>query len=200
MSSFDETAWWGDCGNTYHEEQKQIVYATRMGLRPEWAVAHPPQFNLAGRSVIDIGGGPASLLLKCRNRSRAVVVDPADFPPWVSERYRHCGIDFWHGKAEEIDGTNDYDEAWIYNVLQHVERPSQVIANARRSAAVIRLFEWVDQEPRPGHPNLLTEELLNGWLDAKGFVAHVDEHGAVGRAYYGVFTSLYDSPEGEAGR
>jgi hypothetical protein len=199
LSSFDEAAWWGDCGNTFHEEQKQITYATRMGLRPEWTVAHPPQFDLGGHSVIDIGGGPVSLLLKCVNRGHAIVVDPADFPSWVFERYRHCDIELWHGKAEEIEGGPRYDEAWIYNVLQHVEDPELVIRNARASAEIIRLFEWVDQEPRPGHPNLLTEELLNGWLGGTGFVANVNENGAVGRAYYGVFKTVYDSAEGESG-
>lgn len=82
MSEY-ETDWWGTCANTLQEEQKQLIYAARMGLVAQWGVGHPPVFDLEGRSVIDIGGGPVSLLLKCGNRGRAVVADPAEWPVWV---------------------------------------------------------------------------------------------------------------------
>jgi hypothetical protein len=179
---------WQDCANTYHEEQKQQVYAARMGLRAEWGVAHPPEYDLNERSVLDIGGGPVSILLKCRNRGRTAVVDPGGFPPWVFARYEHCGIGFWHGPAEEItDDLLHFDEAWIYNVLQHVDDPALVIAQARQYAETVRIFEWLDIDPYPGHPHRLTQEALDGWLGGTGFTAHLNEHGAVGRAYYGVF-------------
>lgn len=188
LSGF-EAAFWGDCGNTYHEEQKQIAYATRMGLRPEWGGAHPPTFDLGGRSVMDMGGGPVSLLLKCVNRGGCVVIDPGKFPAWVAARYEHCGIMFWNGKAEELDveGAAHFDETWIYNALQHVDDPAKVIANARALTDTIRIFEWVDVPAYDGHPHELTTDFLNECLGAEGYTVHVDESGAVGRAYYGVF-------------
>lgn len=181
---------WADCSNTYHEEQKQLVYAPRMGLRPIWDCAHPPTFDLEGRSVIDIGGGPISLLLKCVSRGRSVVADPAPWPNWVRQRYEECGIEFWsmEGESESITGYS-FDEAWIYNVLQHVVDPLQVIANARSIARTIRIFEWIDIDPYAGHPHLLTEILLDAALEGKGFVARLAENGAVGSAYYGVFSA-----------
>jgi hypothetical protein len=186
--SFDEAEWWADCANTLHEEQKQLVYATRMGLIANWSCAHPPEFDIEGRSVLDIGGGPVSLLLKCVNRGRCVVVDPSDFPLWVFERYRHCKIDFWHGPAEEItDEKLHFDEAWIYNVLQHVGDPAEVIERARKHASTVRVFEWIDIDPYPGHPHRLEREGLDEWLDGHGFVAQLNERGCVGTAYYGVF-------------
>ena len=184
-----EMDFWQDCANTYHEEQKQLAYAPRMGLRADMGGAHPPSFDLGGRSVMDIGGGPVSLLLKCVNRGGCVVVDPGKVPAWVAARYEECGIMFWNGKAEGIDveGAAHFDEVWIYNTLQHVEDPAQVIANARKLADTIRLFEWVDVEPYEGHPNELTTDFLNECLGASGYTVNVDDAGAVGRAYYGVF-------------
>ena len=187
--TFDEDAWWGNCGNTFHEEQKQLVYAKRMGLRAEWGGAHPPTYDLGGTSVIDIGGGPVSLLLKCVNRDGCAVVDPGRFPAWVGQRYEECGIMYWNGKGEEIDVESmaHFDEAWIYNTLQHVDDPEKVITNARAVADIVRIFEWIDVPPYDGHPHQLSEERLNGALGHAGYTVHLQEYGAVGRAYYGVF-------------
>ena len=191
MSQFDETAWWGDCANTWHEEEKQLVYATRMGLRPEWGGAHPPTYDLHGHSVIDIGGGPVSILLKTQNAGRKVVADPGMYPDWVTGRYEHCGIEYWRTNGEDIDGFT-FDEIWIYNVLQHVQDPELVISRARALGGIIRLFEWIDVEPYDGHPHLLTKKMLDAALTPSGdghasFVVDLNERGCVGRAYYGVF-------------
>jgi len=186
VKDFDEVDWWGDCANSFHEEQKQLSYASRMGLLASNHGAHPPTFNIGGRSVLDIGGGPCSLLLKCTERGRCTVVDPALYPTWVLERYKACGIDYVCDRAENFTQGDPHDDAWIYNVLQHVDDPELVIANARKAALTIRIFEWIDIEPYAGHPHMLTEDDLNEWLGAPGFVSNVNENGAVGRAYYSV--------------
>lgn len=189
-SSFD-TAWFGDCGNTFHEEQKQLVYASRMGLQAIWEGAHPPSFDLQRKSIMDIGGGPVSLLLKCVNRSiDAAVVDPGQFPPWVEDRYAQCGIQYWRARGEDIpfkSGHGNYDEVWIYNTLQHVDDVELVIANARAWSDTLRIFEWIDIEPYPGHPQKLTHEFLESVIGVGGFSAPINEYGAVGRAFYGVY-------------
>lgn len=186
--SFDEYAWWSDCANTWHEEEKQFVYAKRMGLQANWSCAHPPTYDLGGRSVIDIGGGPVSLLLKTINLGRAVVADPGQWPEWVIQRYTAHGIEYWRTNGEDIDGYT-FDEVWIYNVLQHVIDPELVIQRSRALVpeGVIRIFEWIEIDPYAGHPHRLEREVLDEWLGATGFVVDLNERGAVGRAYYGVF-------------
>lgn len=182
-----EADFWGLCANTYHEEQKQLVYAQRMGLFASWHGAHPPTFNIGGRSVIDVGGGPCSLLLKCVERGRCSIIDPGEYPPWVSVRYKTCGIDYIRAPAEDPSKWDEpYDEAWIYNCLTHVTDPHQIIKNARRAALTIRIFEWLEDEPRPGHPHTLHAAELDEWLGVHGFTSHVDDSGAVGLAYYSV--------------
>jgi 2-polyprenyl-3-methyl-5-hydroxy-6-metoxy-1,4-benzoquinol methylase len=185
-----EAGWWGTCANTFGEESKQITYAHRMGLVNEPFEGHWPSYDLAGRSVLDLGGGPVSMLLKCRNLGRGMVIDPCPYPQWVNDRYACAGLSYWRSPAEAVGehlGPGSWDEAWIYNVLQHVQDPEQIVANALQAAKVVRIFEWIDLPPHLGHPHMLTAPELSRWLGGMGTVEQMNENGCVGRAFYGAF-------------
>lgn len=190
MAQEFERSWWASCHATYKEETKQLTYAYKMGLAARDDGARFPTYDLAGKRILDIGGGPTSILLKCTNfGSASAVVDPCTYPAWVGERYQSAGIGLWPMKAEDLTYHCAFNEAWIYNCLQHVEDPEKIIANARRVAPVIRIFEWIDMAPCEGHPQMLVENELNEWLDGKGTTEFLNENGCYGRAYYGVFES-----------
>lgn len=181
-----EASWWANCANTYGEETKQLLYAEKMGLRFFHDGKSPYNLDMHGACVVDLGGGPCSLLLKCHHVA-GTVVDPCLYPDWVLERYWSADISFMQQPAETFD-RGDYDEAWIYNVLQHVQDPARVIATARRAAKVIRLFEWIDTYVAPGHPHVLTEDKLNAWLGGEGKNEQLSgQNTCTGRCYYGVF-------------
>jgi glycosyltransferase involved in cell wall biosynthesis/2-polyprenyl-3-methyl-5-hydroxy-6-metoxy-1,4-benzoquinol methylase len=186
----DERAWWGTCQNTFGEETKQLVYAEKMGLESAMTDETLYSFDMKGASILDIGGGPSSLLLKCRNTSRAKVTDPLTFPAWVEERYESVGIEYEKIKGEDIE-EKGWDEIWIYNVLTHAEKPQRIIEKARKAGKVIRIFEWVDIPTNPSHPHSLKAELLDQWLGSEGTVEVLPEKGRPGvpgsTAYYGVF-------------
>lgn len=181
-----ERDWWGDCANTFGEEAKQITYAWHMGLELVPEGGHWPAYDLGGSSVVDLGGGPASILLKCRNLGPALVVDPCAYPVWTALRYEAHGIAVRVAPAEEFTGTG-FDEAWIYNVLQHVRDPRAIVEAALLAAPVVRMFEWVDMPTSEGHPHTLRAADLAAWLGAPGTVAEVHENGADGMAFFGVF-------------
>ena len=194
MTSITETAqaweksWWESCGfNTFGEEAKQLTYAHLMGLLNEPREGKWPVYDLAGRSVIDLGGGPVSMLLKTVNGGALTVVDPCPYPEWVAARYEAAGITQVVCEAEGWNDNIKYDEAWCYNVLLHVIDPEQVIATAKRCASVLRIFEWLETEINVGHPHTLTAGDLNDWIGATGEVGFVNENGAVGLAYWGCF-------------
>lgn len=194
----EELAFWGDCLNTHHEEGKQFIAASRMGLYAITNCAYPPTYDIGGRNVLDIGGGPVSLLLKCINRgSKCAVVDPllAETPSWVFARYFHANIEVIPNRAEAlIDRVGWYDEAWLYNVLQHVDDPAQIVRNALISAKYVRIFDWLDVPPYPGHPNELHRDDLDNWFGGRGYVSDINENGAVGKGYYGVFGTTHVYP------
>ena len=188
----EERTWWGACTNTLGEELKQMVYAEYMGLMWENTGGPGPVIRMGERSIVDVGGGPASLLLKVETSGNRSVIDPCYYPSWTRERYEAAGVAFYKMKGEEFAQffSNTWDECWIYNVLQHTEDPEAVIANARKAAKKIRLFEWIDMPVSPGHPHTLTEMDLTKWLRADRSqyrTVEVDERGAVGRAFTGVF-------------
>lgn len=189
-----ENDWWGDCANTFNEELKQLVYARKMGLSAYADYGKYPVYDLQKKSILDIGGGPVSLLLKCKNGSLKWVADPCKYPQWIADRYEEVGITYQTTKGEELDKTFaqdiKFDEVWIYNVLQHTEDPQKIIDNAKKLGNLIRIFEWVDMPPEPGHPQVLTKALLDGWLGGDGKVEELNENGCVGKAYYGIFPTV----------
>lgn len=183
-----EADWWGDCANTFGEEAKQLSYAHRMGLVNEPFKGKWPVYDLAGRSVLDLGGGPTSMLLKTRNGRDLTVVDPCVYPDWVAARYEQAGIDYAVEPAETYNDGFGYDEVWIYNVLQHVVDPEACIATARAHAPLLRIFEWLDTSVCDGHPHTLTAAELNRWIGGTGTVEQINENGCVGSCYYGAFS------------
>lgn len=183
-----ELQWWEGCNFiTFGEEAKQLTYARMMGMAYEVRDGKWPVYDLQGRSVLDLGGGPVSMLLKTVNGGKLTVVDPCPYPRWVLDRYEHAGITLVVEPAETYTSRGKFDECWIYNCLQHVIDPKAVIETAKRHASVVRIFEWVETEANIGHPHTLHVADLNDWIGSAGWVAHVDDNGATGLAYFGAF-------------
>jgi 2-polyprenyl-3-methyl-5-hydroxy-6-metoxy-1,4-benzoquinol methylase len=183
-----ERSWWGNCVNTYTEEVKQLTYGYKMGLTAGHDAGRWPVYDLGGRRILDIGGGPVSMLLKSVNYGPAsIVADPCGYPSWVRERYQAVGIGLLQKRGEDLTMPTQFDEVWIYNVLQHTQDPALIVENARKAAPIIRLFEWIDMAPCEGHPQMLLEDELNKWLGGSGTTEFLNENGCYGRAYYGVF-------------
>lgn len=153
------------------------------------------------RSVIDIGCGPVSLLLHLPVKS-GVGVDPLDFGDLEKaysekniRRLIKCGEDI-----SESDGF--YDEAWIYNCLQHVKSPVTILRNATKVAKIVRLFEWC-MPAYHGHPWELTPEMLRtpfteaGWYTRMETTGYLNHSGLVGKYFMGIFTRDKYNPDTE---
>lgn len=177
-----EAAWWGDCTNTFGEEAKQWEYAKRMGLE-QLADSQGPYFDVDEASILDMGGGAVSMLLKCRNRGHCAVVDPCAYPDWIAARYRAANIDYLRMPAEEVSFDSVFDEVWLYNVLQHVMDPEAIVRNCLKYGKIVRVFEWLEIGVGAGHPHNLTEDNLNKWLRGEGKVVPAYR----GKEYFGIF-------------
>ena len=188
MADFEADFWGPAVANTWAEEWKQLKYMELMGFArtPTWRTQY--SFDMGGRSVIDIGGGPCSILLKCENRGASAVVDPGEWPEWVWGRYSAADIQFLNASGESFPSYDSaprivggFDLALIYNCLQHCEQPELVIANARTVAKTLCMFEWLDI---PGHPHELKADLLNKWAGREGHIVELKgESECFGRAW-----------------
>jgi SAM-dependent methyltransferase len=172
-----EADFWGPCNNTWVEETKQFMYMELMGFQrtPIWRTTH--SFDMGGRSVIDIGGGPCSILLKCENLGDAMVIDPGEWPAWVRARYDAARITFAQVNGEDAAPFGKtFDLALVYNCLQHTLDPAQVIARAVSIVGVLglRIFEWIDIPPHDGHPHELKADLLNEWAGREGRIVELN--------------------------
>jgi hypothetical protein len=191
-----EAEYWGDCTNTYCEETKQFVYAELMNLNPQWY-----QVDVGGASILDIGGGPSSLLLKAFNLKLGLVIDPLLYPDWTIQRYKSKGILVSTSGGEDIKINNQsqvcvpdyettfpkFDEVWIYNCLQHVVDPELILFNARRSARILRIAEWVDCPPDEMHPWVLHESILKRWIGTDlGDVTELNRDNCWGKMFHAV--------------
>lgn len=184
-----EMEWWGDCVNTLSEEVKQLEYAKWMGLSVELRGGHLVVTNQV--SVLDIGAGPTSLLLKSLSKQRKVALDPlmSRYPHFVNLRYQKAGIETVSVAGEDIIPKNlfenkEFDEVWIYNCLQHTYSPELIIEGAKKVGSRIRIFEWVGLKPMPGHPQELSREKLDKWLGKPGEVVKLNTNLCVGSAYF----------------
>ena len=189
-----EAKYWGGCYNaaTFNEIQKQYVYAREMGLE-SFADAHG-DFDLQNKSILDVGGGPWSMLLRSYNYRRAVVADPLPCPPSVLRRYKNYGINFQALPGEELDTDDHFDEVWIYNVLQHVMDPAEIIRRVQKLATRVRIFEWVYIPTDTCHPHLLTPEGLLNWFSGSRIehigIKQLNEQQCVGQAFIGIFSNV----------
>lgn len=187
-----ESGWWGNCCNTFGEEFKQFAYAVKMGLKTFHNGKSPYNFDLAGKSVLDIGGGPVSMLLKCVN-VKGTVADPCDYPEWTVQRYKVAGIEYIKVKGEDLSLDKKYDEVWLYNVLQHTDDPALILKNARAVSKIIRIFEWAETGIADGHIHNLTKAKLDKWLGGEGKVEEINQNTARGLCYFGIFKGdLYE--------
>jgi hypothetical protein len=191
-----EERFWGNCCSSIGEELKQVIYMKWMGFPAVATWQSPINYDFGGRSVIDIGGGPCSVLLKGINvKQRPLVVDPGNYPDWVWNRYDSAGIRFWGGSGENLNlanlapvdpplGSDLFDLALIYNCLQHCVSPKKVIANARAVAKDLKMFEWINIPPHEGHPHELKADDLDRWTGRTGTVVQLNgENGCFGAAW-----------------
>jgi SAM-dependent methyltransferase len=150
-----ERGWWGtEPGPRWVDEaRKQLVYARLMGM--------PSDMDFGGKSILDVGCGPISMLQRSKHGGFSRGVDPLTVSDETRARYAAANVEFLNIKAEDMPLDRVFGEAWMYNCLQHTQDPLMILAKIKLSAESVRIFEWIDiASKEPGHPQLLSEKLF----------------------------------------
>lgn len=195
----EELAFWNTPGAELGEQLKQLTYAKYLKLDFIHDGSSPYVLDKTGLNIVDVGGGPVSLLLKTKAKSK-IVVDPCEFPQWVDDRYETNKIYRIHIEGEyflkdiiNLGLEHQIDEVWMYNVLQHTEDPKKIFDNiyaVLKTGGTFRFLDWVDTPTNVAHPISLSYQELSEWLSNYGqplLKTNINENGAVGTIAYGVF-------------
>lgn len=179
-----EKSWWMKARDQHAAEIKKNTYVAKMMFVDE---------GVPDRTVLDIGCGPLSLLLRVPVKQGAAL-DPIYYDD-LEETYAAKGIRRIVKCGEDLNESDGrFDEAWIYNCLQHVKDPVKIIENAMRVADTVRIFEWTYIPPYTGHLHELTPELLKepfkkaGWKTLSSSPGWLNHSGLNGNYYTGIFT------------
>lgn len=153
-----ERSWHMLPANRAAEGRKRQHYARQMGIEAE---------QIRGKKVLDVECGPESLLLSFPEVV-GTGLDPIAFGGDDEARYSEAGITRLVMPAEELPIPDEkYDEAWVYNCLQHVRSPEEVLGRLKESACVVRLWEWCNIPADQMHLHVLTADRLRsamqGW-------------------------------------
>jgi glycosyltransferase involved in cell wall biosynthesis len=119
-----------------------------------------------GKKILDVGGGPRSILLGTIGAGPSVIMDPVDYVAHIQglkPLLDSKGIEFRNCKLEDADGPGDFDEVWCYNVLPHTSTPNEFLQSLIlkvRDGGIVRIMEPM-HKPYEHHPTEVTSELLD---------------------------------------
>lgn len=143
--------------------------------------------NLDGKSIIEIGPGRISSLLFCTNYSKSYVLEPTDYEG-IDHLYQNPDLVIVKERAEVFEYPQ-VDEVWMFNLLQHVQSPDQIIENSKRAAKTIRFFEPIDLPTNNEHPFTFSRadfvEYFGDCVKDYVSIGEPNFHGA--RCVYGVY-------------
>lgn len=116
--------------------------------------------DVSNRHIIDIGGGPISIMLHF-NLKKSTVVDPLSITDQHLNAYLAKSIFFIQEKAEDFLSDYNgikYDEVWMYNCLQHTKDPEFILRNLHKVSKVLRISEPCNTVVNDAHPHTFTPE------------------------------------------
>jgi hypothetical protein len=106
--------------------------------------------DLKGKSIIEIGPAKFAGLLYCENYDKSYIVEPTPYDN-IDSYYEGKNLEFIRELYEDCDSPK-VDEVWIFNLMQHVKNPDELIEKAKKYAKVIRFFEPIDLPTNLEHP------------------------------------------------
>jgi hypothetical protein len=119
--------------------------------------------NLHGKRIIEIGCADVSALTCCTGFGQSVIIEPMP-SSYLVKSVEDLDITLYQEPAETLKLDGEYDEVWLFNVLQHVINPDQIIQNCKKWAHTIRYFEPINTAICEVHPHAFTLGDFESWF------------------------------------
>lgn len=154
----------------------QPQYMDSLFIKNDYFDSRDLSLNFRGLKVLDVGGGPSSILLRSNKNhselhdgfSEGVVIDPVKISEHQKLRYEYFGVRFIQDMAENITkyySENYFDECFIYNCLQHVEDPIRILDGITKVSKKIRIAEPIHIPTDKCHLHTFTEDYFANYFD-----------------------------------
>lgn len=114
--------------------------------------------DLRGQTVLEVGPAKIAGLCFCENYGQSYIVEPLIFEDTL-EYYRSKNIIMIHEPVETCD-LPKVDQAWMFNLLQHVIDPHTVVEKLKGCADTIYFFEPINIETDEKHIHSLDEDFF----------------------------------------
>ena len=128
--------------------------------------------DFEGRTIIEVGAGPYGAVLMCKGAfRRAAVIEPLidKYPLSIRELYKKNDVEVIVN-AYELEDLGHFDETWLFNVLQHVICPEEILKKAAKTSSAVRVFEPIGWGIDIEHPHYIDKSTFTNVLGDFGEV------------------------------
>lgn len=179
----------------------QEQYINALGIRDDYFCPPDNSLNMSNLNVLDVGGGPCSILLRTNNLwgnqhkgvKKGVVIDPLIITEHQKLRYDYYGIDYIQDQSENIDmyysKKGYFDECIIYNCLQHVLDPIKILDKITYLSKRVRIAEPLNVPTDHMHLHMFNKEYFDNYFTEDKFNIHSISVETIGSCshYVGLF-------------
>tara|TARA_B100001758_G_C18253644_1_gene527177 strand:- start:10 stop:942 length:933 start_codon:yes stop_codon:yes gene_type:complete len=167
--SVDHSGWYSEYINKYEHEEEWHKKPGHMVMTAAGHSIFKKELEIdldqTDKTILDIGGGPHSILLDCNDFKKGVIVDPIDYRETfegLSEVFGKCNIEFVPTEMENYKSKGEtFDEVWCYNVLPHADDEKEFfdsLLKCCKKGTIIRITEPINLLPYEGHPLYVTQD------------------------------------------
>ena len=172
LASNTEAGWYFEYINKYEHEEDWHNKPGHMIMTAAGHSIFKKELDIGldqtNKTILDIGGGPHSILLDCNDFTEGVIVDPIDYRQTfegLEEVFGKCNIDFVPTEMENYDSKGKtFDEIWCYNVLPHADDEKEFfdsLLKCCKPGTIIKITEPINLLPYEGHPLYVTPDTFN---------------------------------------